>query len=148
MVIILCVLLLFVSGCSRPRIQEVPLQYTTSSQNNGNILFKEKKKYFMNLEYTDTLETSFVFKNNMGKIIAIDSVKTFCGCTKAEYPKYAIRMGDTDSIRISISTPPDRNFFSNSALVYFHKQKPIALKIIAKRKTSYKNIPKTHEKSI
>lgn len=97
-------------------------------------IFKEKKKYLLHVDDRTKVRAVFTLHNNTGCMQLIDTVKTYCGCTKVSYPHYAIRDGKTDSVCVEISVPKERTFFSNSAVVYFHGQKPVVLEVIGKRK--------------
>lgn len=125
--------LFVINGCNNVKNNEDLEKGGLNEKENSAALFKEQKKYFLHLDKREKIETSFVFENKTEHVMSIDTVKTYCSCTKVHFPKYAIKPGETDSINVAISMPRDRTFFSSSVIVYFHGKKPIVLEIIGKR---------------
>ena len=127
---VLCIMAL--SGC-KPSPNDAESQPSEPAK-PWTFIFKEKKKYLLHVDDRTKVQAVFTLHNNTGHIQLIDTVRTYCGCTKVSYPHYAIRDGKTDSVCVEINVPKERTFFSNSAVVYFHGQKPVVLEVIGKRK--------------
>jgi hypothetical protein len=102
-----------------------------------------KKGPFAKIEWlTDTLHDFGLYKEreaksfdfvyrNVGKIpFAIDSVKTSCGCTSANYVKRAVLPGQTDTIHVIYGGNGfSPGFFYQTVVAYANTENYIILKI-------------------
>lgn len=59
---------------------------------------------FDNIKEGKTLEFYYYFTNTGNAPLKLHSVKPTCGCTIAEYPKYEIKPGQRDSIKVTFDT--------------------------------------------
>lgn len=127
-------LIFILYGCGQPQRTTDSSRKNTTKKSTAEKIFKERRKYFVNLDNREVIETFFVFHNSTKKMLSIDTVKAFCNCTKAAYTKNAVKPGETDSICITVNVSKEKVNFSNSAVVYFHGYEPILLEVIGKRK--------------
>ena len=127
----MAVLALIVSGCNTS---------TGKDASNNN---EPKPRATTQIEWiSDTIHDFGVYKEreaiyhdfvyrNIGKIpFAIDSVKTSCGCTSAEYVKRAVMPGQTDTIRVVYGGNGfSPGFFYQRVVAYSNADKTILLQI-------------------
>lgn len=139
-----CLFILLLFGCF-PNKEYRPTKMETQNMSVDS-LFDSRIKYCINLDKRTKVKMSFPFQNKTKRNISIDTVKTFCGCTKVMYPKYAIRPNGKDSIYLIIRIPKDRLNFSNSAIVYFKGYKPTVIEIIGNRQNFNNSEKNDYEK--
>lgn len=75
-----------------------------ASAQTSDIVFKEKGPIFKDLKEGDILEFYYYFENTGSKDFVISGVHPTCGCTAAEFPKYTIKPGQQDSIKVTFNT--------------------------------------------
>jgi hypothetical protein len=68
------------------------------------ITFEKKGQVFKNIQEGETLEFYYKFTNTGDADFKINGVHPTCGCTVAEWPKYAIKPGQSDSIKVTFNT--------------------------------------------
>lgn len=117
-------------GCSGKESHRHSSQKRKSD--NWKFIFTEKKK-ITKYTYQDTVAVTFCFINNTGKRQYIDTVKAKCHCTDIEYPHSIIESGERGCVTLKIDLSEQYDYFSQSAVVYFHKQRPVVLKAIGFR---------------
>lgn len=77
---------------------------TSFAQTKAEATFDQKGYKFDNLTEGDTLSFYYYFTNTGGSDLLLKSVKPTCGCTIADWPKYAIQPGQRDSIFVTFDT--------------------------------------------
>jgi hypothetical protein len=74
------------------------------AQTGPKATFEKKAMQFEDIKEGKTLEFYYYFKNTGNAPLKLHSVKPTCGCTVAEFPKYEIKPGQRDSIKVSFDT--------------------------------------------
>lgn len=64
-------------------------------QQPQSLTFAENTHNFGDIEQNKPVTHDFTFTNTSGKAVTITNVKPSCGCTAPEYPKTAIKPGET-----------------------------------------------------
>ena len=113
-----------------------------NSDDKWKFIFIEKEK-ILSYKGTDKIIKSFDYYNDTKEKQNIDTIKTSCGCTHLIYSHTPIMPGDKGKIEVTIDVGENLDFLSKSIVVYFHNQKPVVLRVSAKRhltmsKTVYK----------
>ena len=75
---------------SQPKRATTTIEWLTGTTHDFGVYKERETKTF-----------SFVFRNTGTIPFAIDSVKTSCGCTSAQYAKKPVLPGKTDTIHVS-----------------------------------------------
>ncbi len=70
----------------------------------AQVTFEKKGQVFKGLNEGETLSFSYVFTNTGSVDFQIEGVHPTCGCTVADWPKEAIKPGQTDSIKVTFNT--------------------------------------------
>ncbi len=100
--------------------------------NETTIFFPDTTHNLNQLKPGRHIETKFPFRNTGNAPLLIKLVKPDCGCTIAEYPRYAIKPGDSASIDITYTTG-ETGYFSRQIKVYSNSIKsPAVLKLYGK----------------
>ena len=77
---------------------------------------------FSVIPHDKPVETIFKFKNVAGESILLETVRTTCGCTAANWTEGAIAPGATGEVRIEYDAY-QRGDFSTKIRVFFNKQR-------------------------
>lgn len=73
-----------------------------AKEKKGLAEFVTKSHDFGNIREADgKVSYDFVFKNTGDESLVIISATTTCGCTKADYPKHPIAVGDSSVIKVT-----------------------------------------------
>lgn len=68
----------------------------------------------------ERITAEFVFTNNSGAAVSIDSITTTCGCTAASFTRGEIAAGERGSVRMEFNAGQRRGLQRNAATVNFH----------------------------
>ena len=127
--ILLCFTLLIIIGCRNSPKQKANAPAT---QKEWKFIMTERKQHFLHLAPCDSINASFHYVNNTGKVQNIDTVKVSCACTNVRYKHAPIKPNEQGDITLTIDLKGDSGYFSKVAGVYFHGQKPVVLKVMGK----------------
>ena len=123
-------LCLFVSCSDKAEKQYSAKDLKTDEERR--FIFTERKQYFMDLKDARQVQASFKYINDTGDILFIDTIKTNCGCTVADYSRKPIHPKDRGEIIVTVDLPKMNGYFSQVAAVYFRGREPVVLKVMGK----------------
>ena len=79
---------------------------------------------FGEVKFGRTVGTSFTFKNVSSDSILLQTVRTTCGCTAANWPEQAIAPGATGEIKIEYSADQSGGFRKKIRVFFDRQRKP------------------------
>jgi hypothetical protein len=80
------------------------LRDTVLFQNPTSILFQDTVLDLGEVKEGTKVDFNFIFTNSGKFPLLLHSVKPSCGCTVADYPKYPVAAGKTDTIKGSFNS--------------------------------------------
>jgi len=88
-----------ISGVDTPLVTPVP-----ANGKYPEMTFEEETHDFGKIKQGDKVVFDFKFKNTGGSDLIITDAKGSCGCTVPEYPKEAIKPGESGAIKVSFNS--------------------------------------------
>lgn len=70
----------------------------------ARIKFKDTKKSFGFVKKGELVKVEYVFMNSGDQDLRIYEAKAECSCTSVDFPKYAVKPNQTDTIRVYFDT--------------------------------------------
>ena len=89
----------------------------------------DKKYDFGNIAFGSVHGTVFTFKNTSDTPVLLQTVRTTCGCTAAQWPEAPIAPGATGDIRIEYSADKSGRFSKKIKVFFDAMRKPEILRI-------------------
>ncbi|MDD7257813.1 MAG: DUF1573 domain-containing protein [Prevotellaceae bacterium] len=96
------------------------------------IYLYRKQTTFYAFEKKDTICSVLGFYNDTGCRQVIDTIMTSCKCTHVIYPHEIIECGQKGQVSVVVQLP-EEGYFSESVVVYFHRQRPVTLKVMGRK---------------
>ena len=70
----------------------------------AKLKFKDTKKSFGFVKKGEVVKVEFIFSNMGTEALEIYEAKAECSCTTVDFPKYMVKPGQTDTIRVYFDT--------------------------------------------
>jgi len=88
-----------ISGADTPLVTPVP-----ANGKYPEMIFEEETHDFGTIDQGEIVTTEFEFENAGGSDLIITEAKGSCGCTVPEFPREAIKPGETSQIKVSFNS--------------------------------------------
>lgn len=118
-----------------PKVKELYLKLITGNQEPKQtetitqVFVNQTEIDFGTFPKTEKQERSFVLTNTGKGLLVVHDVVTSCGCTKVEYSKQPVRLGETLELKV-IYEAEDAGYFNKTVTVYCNvENSPLRLKV-------------------
>ena len=118
-----------------PKVKELYLKLITGNQEPKQtetitqVFVNQTEIDFGRFSKTVKQERSFVLTNTGKQLLVVHDVVTSCGCTKVEYSKQPVRLGETLELKV-IYEAEDAGYFNKTVTVYCNvENSPLRLKV-------------------
>ena len=117
-----------------PKVKELYLMKLTGDERNEEALITEVKISETDFEFgtfskTEKQEHIFHLKNTGSNLLVVHDVVTSCSCTKVEYSKQPVRLGEELELKV-VYEAENTGYFNKTLSVYCNvKSSPIRLRI-------------------
>ncbi len=93
------------------------------------VAFKSTTYTFGKIKLNNPVSTEFIFTNNTGKPLLIETATAECGCTDPEYDKKPVLNGKEGKLKVTYKADTPGIFSKKVTVKFFNIQKPVVLTI-------------------
>ncbi len=95
----------------------------------NDVVFKSLTYSFGKIVLNKPVTTEFVYTNNTGKPLLIETATAECGCTDPEYDKKPVLSGKNGIIKVTYKADTPGAFSKKVTIKYFNIPQPVVLTI-------------------